>query len=141
MKLDVTQDETWVAGIEDRPGGLLEKIDALSSAGVNLEFLIARRSPEKPGAGVVFVTPIEGDEQVKAAKQAGFDKSTSMYGLRVTAADTPGLGAQITREIANAGINLRGVSAAAIGSQAVLHLAFDSAQDAEKAMNRLKQIE
>jgi len=75
------------------------------------------------------------------AKEAGFEKSTSMHGLRVTAADQPGLGEQITREIADAGINLRGVSAAAIGSQAVFHLAFDSAQDAEKAMNQLKKIE
>ena len=71
MALEITQVEVWAATIEDRPGGLDEKLDPLAKAGANLEFVIARRTPNKPGEGVVFVTPIEGDAAVEAATAAG----------------------------------------------------------------------
>ena len=54
MKLDITRVDVWAAGIEDQPGGLAQKLDALAKAGANLEFLIARRAPEKPGTGVLY---------------------------------------------------------------------------------------
>jgi len=140
MKLDVVREDVWAVGIEDRPGGLAEKLEALAQAGANLEFVIARRSPEKPGSGVVFVTPVKGAKQVKAARQVGFDKTASLHALGIATTDKPGLAAQLTRCLAEAGINLRGFSAAAIGRRATFHLAFDSAADANKAMRRLKQI-
>jgi hypothetical protein len=46
--------ETWAAPLEDKPGGLAEKLSALADAGVNLEFVIARRASDKPGTGVVL---------------------------------------------------------------------------------------
>jgi hypothetical protein len=66
--------DTWVAAIKDKPGELAAKLKALAAAGVNLEFVIARRSPEKRGTGVVFVTPIKTAKQVRAASAAGFKK-------------------------------------------------------------------
>ncbi len=140
MKLDITRVDVWAASIKDRPGGLARKVGALAKAGANLEFLIARRAPEKPGTGVVFVTPIKGVRQVRAARQAGFEKTKSLHGLRIAAADRPGLGAKLAEQIAEAGINLRGLSAAAIGRRAIFHQAFDTAADANKAMRRLRQI-
>lgn len=140
MKLDITRADVWAASIEDRPGGLAKKLDVLSQGGTNLEFLIARRAPERPGTGVVFVTPIKGTSQVKAAKQAGFGKAKSLHAIRVTAADNPGLGLKVTRQIADAGINLRGLSGAVIGKCAIFHMAFDSIADANKAVRCLKQI-
>jgi len=140
MKLDISRVDVWAASIEDRPGGLAEKLDALAQAGADLEFIVARRAPEKPGTGVVFVTPIKGARQIKAAKQAGFEKAASLHGLRIAAADKPGLGAKLTKQLGEAGINLRGLSAAAIGKRAIFHLAFDCNADANKAMRRLKAI-
>ncbi|MFQ6035580.1 MAG: amino acid-binding protein [Sedimentisphaerales bacterium] len=138
MKLDISRVDVWAASIKDRPGELAKKLDALSQAGANLEFVIARRAPERPGTGVVFVTPIKGAKQIKAAKKAGFSKAASLRGLRVTAVDKPGLGAKLTKQLAEAGINLRGFSGAAIGKRAIFHLAFDSNADASKAMRTLK---
>lgn len=129
----------WAATIKDRPGSLAQKLDALAKAGVNLEFLISRRMPEKPGGGVVFVTPIKGAKQVKAAKKAGFKKAQSIRSVRVAALDKPGLGVSLTQQIADAGINLRGLSGAAIGKRAVFRFAFDSAADAIRAMRLLKK--
>jgi hypothetical protein len=140
MKLNVSRTDTWAATIEDRPGGLADKLAALAEAGVNLEFLIARRAPEQRGSGVVFVTPLKGAKQIKAAQAAGFQKTESLHSLRVEGADKPGMGAKLTRALAEAGINLRGLSAAAIGKRYVTLLALDSAQDAAKAAAVLKKL-
>lgn len=139
MKVDVSRVDVWAAGIKDRPGGLAEKLDALANAGVDLEFIIARRAPEKPGTGVVFVTPIRGPGQTRAAKKAGFEKTESLRGIRIATGNRPGLGAELTKQLAEAGINLRGLSAAAIGNRAVFHLAFDSNADANKAVRLLNR--
>ncbi len=140
MKLSVSRTDVWAATIDDRPGGLAEKLDALASAGANLEFIIARRMPDQPGTGVVFVTPIKGTKQVKAAQEAGFQKSDSLHSVRAEGADKPATGAKMTRAMADATLNLRGLSAAAIGSKFVTHLAFDTADDAAKAANVLKKL-
>ena len=116
-----------------------EKLDALRGGGVNLEFIIARRTHEKAKTGVVFVTPIRGAKQLKAAKKAGFKKARSLHGLRVSCSDKRGLGAKLTTVLAEAGINLRGFSGAAIAKKAVFHLAFDTNAAAGKAATLLKK--
>jgi hypothetical protein len=45
----------------------------------------------------------------------------------------------MTRALAAAGINLRGVSAAALGRRTVTYFAFDSAADADNAVRVLKK--
>jgi hypothetical protein len=140
MKLNVSRTDTWAATIDDRPGGLADKLAALAAAGVNLEFIIARRAPEQRGSGVVFVTPLKGAKQFKAAEAAGFQKTRSLHSLRVEGADKPGMGAKLTQALAEAGVNLRGLSAAALGKRHITHLALDTAQDAAKAAAVLKKL-
>jgi hypothetical protein len=140
MKLMVSRTDTWAAAIEDRPGGLADKLGALAAAGVNLEFIIARRAPEQRGNGVVFVTPLKGARQIKAAEAAGFQKTDSLHSLRVEGADKPGMGAKLAKTLAEAGINLRGLSAAALGKRCVTHLALDTVQDAAKAVAVLRKL-
>jgi hypothetical protein len=140
MALKVSRVDTWAAAIVDKPGGLEGKLDALAQAGANLEFVIARRTPEKPGTGVVFVTPIKGAKQAKAAKAAGFRKTQSLNAVRVEGPDKPGQGARIAHALAIAGLNLRGLSAAAIGKRFVAHIALDTPADAAKAMRLLEAL-
>jgi hypothetical protein len=45
----------------------------------------------------------------------------------------------MTRALAEAGINLRGISAAAIGRRATTYFAFDSAADADAAARILRK--
>ncbi len=54
--------------------------------------------------------------------------------------DRPGLGAKITKALAEAGINMRGLSAAAMLRRCVVYFAFDTAADANKAAKILSQI-
>jgi hypothetical protein len=140
MALKVTRVDMWAAEIEDRPGGLGEKLAALAEAGAQLEFVIARRAPDKLGTGVVFLTPLKGAAQIRAARKAGFEKTTGLHSIRVEGPDKPGLGARITQALADAGINLRGLSAAALGKKCLAHLALDTAADATKAARVLKRL-
>jgi hypothetical protein len=140
MKLIVSTVDVWAASIEDRAGSLAEKLSALTAAGSNLEFVIARRAPEQPGKGVVFVTPLNGTKQVRAGAAAGFLRTGSLHSVRIQGADKPGLGAKMTKALAEAGINLRGLSAAAIGTKFVCYLALDTAEDAKKATDTLKKL-
>lgn len=138
MRIDVSRVDLWVASIEDQPGGLAEKLNALAQADIDLEFVMARRAPEKPGTGVVFVTPITGPGQISTAKKAGFEKSKSLYGIRVATGNKPGYSAELATLLANAGINLRGFTGATIGNRAIFHLALDSSADENKAMSLFK---
>jgi len=140
MALKVAKVDVWAASIEDKPGGLAAKLDALAKAGASLEFVISRRAPDKPGTGVVFVAGVTAGKQADAAKAVGFATTGSLHSVRAAGPDAPGLGAKITAALAKAGVNLRGLSAAALGGQCVVYLALDSAADADKAVAALQGV-
>jgi len=139
MAYTVKKVDVWAGEIADSPGGLAEKLTALSNAGANFEFLVSRRAPDKPGTGVVFLAPIKGAKQKGAAQTAGLSTTDSLHSVRVEGPDRAGLGTKMSRAVADAGINLRGVSAAALGRRAVTYFAFDSAADADTAIRILKK--
>ena len=139
MNVIAEREEVWVASMEDKPGALGNKLAALAEAGADLGFIIARRSPEKPGTGVLFVTPLRGDREIEAATEEGFNVSSHLHSVRVEGRDEPGIAARVTQKVAQAGLNLRGFSGAVIGTQFILHLAFDTAAMAEKALAVLRQ--
>lgn len=140
MKLKISHVDVWAGTIKDRPGGLSEKLSALSKAKTDLEFVLARRAPERRGDGVVFVTPIKGGKQARAARAAGFEKTGSLHSVRVEGRDKPGLGAKLTQKLAASRINLRGFSAAAVRGHFVAYLAVDTAAAAKKVMTVLKSL-
>jgi len=139
MPYSIRKVDVWAAEIDDRPGGLTGKLEALAKAGASLEFIIARRAPDKPGKGVVFLTPVRGAKQTGAAINAGLGTTDSLHSVRVEGPDRPGLGTKMTRALADAGINLRGLSAAALGRKSVAYFAFDSADDAANAIKLLRK--
>ncbi len=139
MPYGISKVTVWVGEIADRKGGLAQVLEPLAAAGVNLEFVIARRQEAKPGLGLVFVSPIRGAAQIRAARQAGLWQAESMHSLRLIGPDRPGLGARIASAVAAAGVNMRGFSAASIGKQCVAYFAFDTADDQTKAARALKK--
>jgi len=139
MELSVELVDVWAATIDDKPGGLAKVLSVLRDAGVDLQFIVARRAPEASGKGVVFVAPIEGDSAIRAATKAGFSVTPSLHSIRVMGLDQLGVIAQLTSMLADGGINLRGVSAAVLGTQFVAYLAVDSLGDAEKAIDILQR--
>ena len=140
MDLLVEHVDVWAAAIQDRPGAVAELLKALHKAGADLQFIIARRAPDKPGTGVVFVTPLQGDREIRAASQLGFNVTQSLHSIRVMGQDKAGIIAELTQALAGGGINLRGLAASVIGSQFVAYVGVDSLQDANNAMDILTRL-
>ncbi len=140
MDLIVEHAEVWAASIKDEPGGLSRVLSGLRDAGADLDFIIARRSPEKRGTGVVFVTPLRGDREVSAATALGFNVTKSLHSVRIEGPNAPGVAAELTDALADAKINLRGFSGSVIGTRFVLYIGLDSDEDAEKAVNILRKL-
>ena len=140
MALKVTQVGVWRGDLRDAPGGLADALEAMARGGASVEFVIARRNDNQPGIGQVFVTPLKGKRAADAARAAGLSEASNVPTLRVEGADRPGLGSRITRAIADAGVNVRGVSAAVIGNKFVAYIGLDSNADAESAARALKSV-
>lgn len=138
-RLQVDRVDTWVAPIADEVGELSDKLNALTGAGVNLEFVITRRAPEG-GGWVVFVTPIKGSAQTRVAREVGFKRTENRQTVRVEGPNQPGHGLNITEALAAAGLNLRGFSGAALGKRFVAHIALGSVADAAKAVRVLRKL-
>jgi hypothetical protein len=140
MALKVTKTDVWAAEIQDQPGGLAQVMATIAGAGANLECVIARRQPDKPGTGVVFITPLRGKKLLAAAATVGFSESQRVATLKVEGGDRPGLGAQIAQAVGAAGVNLRGVSAAVVGRKFIAYLGFDHRDDADKAAAAIRSL-
>jgi hypothetical protein len=138
MERVVERVDVWAAGLQDEPGALSGKLACLAEAGADLEFIVARRTMDPPGSGVVFITPLRGDKEVRAATDAGFLVSQHLHSVRVEGDNQRGAGALLTAKLADAGINLRGVSGAVIGQRYIIYFAFDTMEQANKAVSILR---
>jgi len=139
MDLFVERVDVWAATIEDKPGGLAVVLAVLRDAGANLQSVIARRAHDQPGKGVLFVTPLQSDREIRAASEVGFNVTHTLHSVRVLGRDRPGIAAELTQRLADAGINLRGFSASVIGNQFIAYVAVDSLQDANQVIELLKK--
>ena len=139
MDMIVERVNVWAASIRDKVGGLSHLLTGLREAGANLDFIIARRSPERPGSGVVFVTPLRGDREVAVAANLGFNVTSSIQSVRIEGDNRPGVAAELTKKLAVANINLRGLSVAVIGSRFILYIGLDSTEDVAKAVGAIAE--
>jgi hypothetical protein len=130
--------DVWAASVKDEPGALARLLAGLREAGADLDFIIARRAPEQAGMGVVFVTPLRGGAEVAAAAELGFNVTSSVHSVRVDGENRPGVAAELTEKLAAGGINLRGLSAAVIGTRFIVYIALDTAAEATKAIGILQ---
>ncbi len=140
MTLKVSRVDLWTASIDDRAGGAADKLEPLSKAGANFEFVFSRRTPEQPGRGMLFVTPVKGTKVVQAAQAAGFTKPENLHSVRIEGANKPGVTVKVARALANAGISFRALSATGIGSKFVSYVALDTVEEAAKAVSLLRRL-
>jgi hypothetical protein len=140
MTLKLSRVDLWTASIDDRAGGAADRLEPLSKAGANFEFVFSRRTPEQPGRGMLFVTPVKGAKVIQAARSAGFAKPQNIHSVRIEGANKPGVTTMVARALANGGISFRALSASGIGSKFVGYVAFDTAKDAAKAVSLLKKL-
>ncbi|MBN1320755.1 MAG: ACT domain-containing protein [Thermoleophilia bacterium] len=140
MDLLVEREDVWAASVDDKPGALAAKLAALTDAGADLDFIIVRRTPDEPGTGVVFVTPLRGDREVRAAAAAGFAVTSRLHSVRAEGPNEPGAAAKLAKATGDAGINLRGFSAAVLGTGFVAHLGVDTDEDEAAVVKLLSEM-
>lgn len=140
VDLLIEKEDVWAAGIDDRPGALAATLSALSAAGADLDFIIVRRAPEKPGTGVVFVTPLRGDREVRAATAVGFSVTSRLHSVRVEGHSQPGIAATLSKALGDAGISMRGFSGAMLGTRFVAHIGVDTADEANTVVEVLSKL-
>jgi hypothetical protein len=131
--MKVERIELWSGSIDDAPGGAACSLAPLAEAGVDLRFVLARRTPENPGKGILFVAPVRGEKAEAAARSAGLAPATDVAAIRVEGPNAAGVGYRITRAIADAGKSFRGLAASVVGGNFVCYVAFDTAWDANRA--------
>jgi len=137
MSPKVEKIDVWATSLKDQPGALAEALETLAEAGADLDFVVTRRTPDKPDEAVAFVSPLRGDGEVAAGAQAGFGSAESLHSIRIEGYNEAGICAKLTRRLADAGINLRGLSAAVIDEKYIIYLALDSDADANCAVEVL----
>lgn len=138
MAFKIERIDVWSSNLHDKPGALARKLTGLTEAGVDLDFLLCRRTSAH--AGLVFVAPIKGARQIQAAKREKFERDNSVSVLRVEGPDKPGTSAMISQRLAEAGINIAGVSTTGTGRKFVAYLAFDDTDDAARALRLLHKL-
>ena len=138
MALEITKVDVWAAEIPDQAGGLANVLAATAAAGGDLQAVIARRQPDKEGTGVVFLSPIKGKALQNAAKSAGLSLASNIATLRIEGPNRAGIGHRILKSIADANVNVRGVSAVVIGNKFAAYIGFDNVAAANTAARAIK---
>jgi hypothetical protein len=123
----------WSGEVADSPGGVAAMLSELAQAGANLEFVFTQRRPDKPGTGLLYVAPISGAAQVRAARASGLAETHDPVVLRVEGDNEAGLAHRLTQQWALASISFQGLTMSVLGDKFVGYAAFDTTADANRA--------
>jgi hypothetical protein len=89
--------------LDDRPGKVAAVGEALGAAGVNIEGGFAL---VVGGQGIMHVLVEDADAAVRAQRHANFEVRDEQEALVIELEDRPGALGEVTRRIADAGVNL-----------------------------------
>jgi hypothetical protein len=140
MSFKLDRVHVWSGEVADRAGGVAASLAALAQANANLEFILTRRQPDRPGTGVLYVAPVTGPAQVRAARAAGLAETQDPVVLRVEGDNEAGLAHRLTQQWALAGISMEGLTMAVLANKFVGFAAFDTIADANRAAQILADI-
>jgi hypothetical protein len=123
----------WSGEVADQAGGVAAKLALLAQASCNLEFIYTRRQPDRPGTGILYIAPVSGPMQVRAARAAGLSETDNPVVLRVEGDNQAGLAHRLTQQWALAGLSLQGLMMSVIGGKFVGYASFDTVADSNRA--------
>ncbi len=140
MSFRLDRVHVWSGEVADQAGGVAAKLALLAHAGTNLEYIYTRRQPDNPGTGILFVAPITGAIQVRAARSAGLTETQQPVVLRVEGDDSTGLAHRLTQQWAIAGLTMQAMSMSVMGNKFVGYVSFDNIEDANRAAAILGEL-
>jgi hypothetical protein len=138
MAISVRKVDLWRTVVENKPGSLADLLAPLAKLKSDLQVVMGYGNAAQPGKATVEVFPVKGKRASDAAKQAGLAAS-SAAALMVQGDNRPGLGHDIAKRIAEAGINIAFLTAQAMGKKFVAVFGFQNAGDAAKASGLIKK--
>jgi hypothetical protein len=130
----------WAGEVPDQAGGTASKLAFLAQAGANLEYVFTKRLSDKPGAGILYVAPVTGPTQVRAARSAGLTEASYPVVRRIEGDNEAGLAHRLTQQWALAGISFQGLTMVVLGGKFIGYIAFDSVADANRAAQILADL-
>ncbi len=130
----------WACELPDQKGAAAGKLSFLAQAGANLEFIYTQRLAQTPGQGVLYVAPITGPIQQRAARTAGLSETDQPVVRRIEGDNEAGLGHRLTQQWELAGISLQGLTMCVLGSKFIGYVAFDTVDDANRAAQILADL-
>jgi hypothetical protein len=130
----------WFCEVADQAGGVASKLAFLAQAGANLEYVYTKRLVDKPGAGVLYVAPVTGATQVRAARSAGLAETDEPVVRRIEGDNEAGLAHRLTQQWAIAGISFGSLTMAVLNNKFVGYASFDTVADANRAAQILADL-
>lgn len=140
MSFKLNRVHLWSGQVPDKVGGTATKLHVLAEAGANLEYVFTKRLPDKPGLGVLFVAPLSGAVQLRAAKAADLHETDYPVVYRIEGDNAQGLAHRLTHDWAVQDISLQGLTMAVVGNKFVAYAAFDTVEDGMRAAQILADI-
>ena len=130
----------WSCEVTDKAGSVAEKLAFLTQADANLEYIFTQRLVNKPGMGILYVAPITGPLQTRAARAAGMAETETPIVRRIEGDNEAGLAHHLTQQWAITGISLQGLTMSVLGNKFVGYAVFDTGNDANKAAQILADL-
>ena len=140
MRFKMDRVHVWSGEVADQVGATASKLAFLAQAGANLEYVFTKRLPDKPGRGVLYVAPVTGPTQVRAAREAGLTETFTPVVHRLEGDNQAGLAHRVTQQWAVAGLNLQSLTMAVLHDRFVGYVAFDTVDDANRAAQILADL-
>src|SRR5438105_14281634 len=101
MAVTVKRITLWRADVDNHPGVLARALEPLAEAGADLRLVMGYRFPQTPERSAIELYPVTGKRATAAAHQAGLAQAADIPCLLVEGDNRAGLGAAITRGMAD----------------------------------------
>lgn len=138
MAVKVKRITLWRCEVENRVGALAQALDPFAGAGLGLQLVMGYRYPGNSTKAAIELYPVSGKKGAAAARAAGLS-ATSIPTLLVEGDDRAGLGAAMSRAMADAGIDMSFLVAQVVGRKYSAVVGFESEADAAKAASLIKR--
>lgn len=138
MGMTVKRVTLWRSEVENKPGELARALEPIARAGTDLQVVMGYRYPGNETKAAIEVYPITGRKAAGAA-QAGGLSASSIPTLQVEGDNRPGLGYEIAKALADAGINISFQVAQVIGRRFSAIFGFETDAAAGRAATLIKR--
>lgn len=128
----------WRGEFQNVPGVLAGVLEPMAASGADLQIVMGYRYPGDPHTSAIEIYPVAGRKASAAAVAGGLEPS-HIPTILVEGENRPGLGAELSRTIAEAGLNIAFLVVQVIGRRYSTILGFESEEDAKKASRIIRK--